>query len=519
MITVKLFGLLRLDSGIWVDYGNKLGKTIIFAKNHRHAEEILRVFNERYPALVGWAGVIDNYINYAQSAIDQFSDPTKLPQIAISVDMLDTGIDVPEVVNLVFFKMVKSKSKFWQMIGRGTRLCPGLLDGRDKDCFYIFDLCDNFTFFRENPKGKEALTQASLQERIFNLKANMVKELQGPVYQTEELQALRTRLAVDMLQQVQSLEHGHFAVRQHLREVERFSDGSAYQVLTYEDTLRLAEIAPLLTPSTEEVTAVQFDSLLYSIELACLLGKNNGRARRSLMQKVDTLAEIANVPAINDKKGLLAALRLPDVIKNAGVEKLEVIRQELRDLIKYIPLQQRPVEHIDFAEDIISSEWHDSELESGDLENYKLKVSYYIRQNQDQLVIAKLHSNQPLTEYDVKQLEDILWNKVGTKEDYEREYGTKPLGELVREIVGLDMNAAKEAFSKYLNDVNLDHRQIYFVNQIINYVVKNGLLKDFSVLQEAPFTDQGSIVEIFTDLTMWLGIKQVIDGINANAVA
>ena len=171
------------------------------------------------------------------------------------------------------------------------------------------------------------------------------------------------------------------------------------------------------------------------------------------------------------------------------------------------------------ADEIVSSEWHDSELENDDLANYKLKVNYYIRQHQDALVIHKLHSNQPLTKLDIKQLERILWSEVGSREDYEREYGDKPLGELVREIVGLDMNAAKEAFSRYMNDVNLDQRQIYFVNQIVNYIVKNGVMKDLSVLQDAPFTDRGSIVEIFTDLSLWMGIKQVIDNINANAIA
>ena len=118
-----------MTNGLKIDYGNKIGKTIIFAKNHRHAEKILEVFGKEYPSLNGYAKVIDNYTTYAHSAIDEFSDPQKMPQIAISVDMLDTGIDVPEVLNLVFFKKVMSKAKFWQMIGRGTRLCPGLLDG------------------------------------------------------------------------------------------------------------------------------------------------------------------------------------------------------------------------------------------------------------------------------------------------------------------------------------------------------------------------------------------------------
>ncbi len=157
----KVLNILMQD-GLKIDYGENLGKTIIFAKNHDHAEKILEIFNKEYPHLKDYAKVIDNKIKYAQSAIDEFSDPKKLPQIAISVDMLDTGIDIPEILNLVFFKKVMSKAKFWQMIGRGTRLCPGLLDGEDKEKFYIFDFCGNFEFFRMN-KGKATANQMALQ--------------------------------------------------------------------------------------------------------------------------------------------------------------------------------------------------------------------------------------------------------------------------------------------------------------------------------------------------------------------
>lgn len=148
-----------------------------------------------------------------------------------------------------------------------------------------------------------------------------------------------------------------------------------------------------------------------------------------------------------------------------------------------------------------------------------LKAEYYVRQHQDNEVISKLKTNIPLTEKDMKVLENILWSELGTKQDYESEYGEKPLGEFVREIVGLDMNAAKAAFAQYLDETNLDSRQIYFVNQIVEYIVHNGMLKDLSVLQEAPFTDQGSIVDIFTDLNVWIGIRKTIDQINANALA
>ncbi|MBQ2736904.1 MAG: restriction endonuclease subunit R, partial [Clostridia bacterium] len=169
--------------------------------------------------------------------------------------------------------------------------------------------------------------------------------------------------------------------------------------------------------------------------------------------------------------------------------------------------------------EILSVEWNESDLESDDLKNYKVKAEFYIRQHQGEAAIAKLKSNVPLSAEDVKELERILWSEVGSKKDYEAEYGEKPLGEFVREIVGLDMAAAKSAFAEYLNNVSLDADQIYFVNQIIEYIVRNGVMKDMSVLQEPPFTDRGSIVEVFTDISIWLGIRSVIEKINANAAA
>ena len=207
-----------------------------------------------------------------------------------------------------------------------------------------------------------------------------------------------------------------------------------------------------------------------------------------------------------------------DYLENAGINELEHISENLRDLIKYIPTD-RMTYITNFADELISMDWNESELENDDLKNYKMKAEFYIRQNQDNAVIAKLKTNKPLTSADVKALEEILWSELGTKQDYENEYGSKPLGEFVREIVGLDMNAAKEAFAEFLNDTSLDSNQIYFVNQIVEYIVHNGLMKDMSVLQDAPFTDNGSVVEVFADLTVWLGIKRVIDSINSNAIA
>ena len=506
------------QDGLRIDSGEKLGKTIIFAKNHNHAEKIREVFEREYPHLPGFAKVIDNKINYAQDLIDQFSNPNKLPQIAISVDMLDTGIDVPECLNLVFFKKVMSKAKFWQMIGRGTRLCPGLKDGEDKDKFYIFDFCGNFEFFRMGGKH-EGKTQLALQGAIFHLKAQIVYKIQDLQYQTPELTAFRESLVEDMLRKVRELNRENFAVRQHLKFVELFSDPANFAALTYENTMQLhEELAPLITPDADDAKAVRFDALMYGIELAYLLGEKYPRARKDLLKKVQGIASVANIPEIQTQKPLLDKLLHTSYLEDAGINEFEHIRESLRDLMKYV-LPTHGRYDVDIADDLLTMDWKEAELENDDLKNYKLRAEFYVRKNQDNAVIAKLRGNEPLTGDDLKVLERILWSEVGTKQDYETEFGAKPLGEFVREIVGLDMHAAKEAFSEYLSDTSLDADQIYFVNQIIEYIVHNGLMKDLSVLQESPFTDHGSIVEVFTDLTVWLGIKRIIDRINANALA
>ena len=514
--TIKKALHILMTEGIRINYGETLGKTIIFAKNHDHAEKILEIFGKEYPNLPGYAKVIDNYMTYAQSAIDEFSESDKLPRIAISVDMLDTGIDVPEVLNLVFFKKVMSKAKFWQMIGRGTRLCPGLLDGEDKQKFYIFDFCGNFEFFRMN-KGKATANMMALQGAIFNLEFQITYKLQDMEYQTERLIAYRNALIQHMSEKVQELNRENFAVRQHLKYVDLYSDQSSYQTLSYEDTLLVREeLAPLILPDGDEASAVRFDALMYGIELAYLIGKKYGKARSDLLKKVSAISTVANISEIMVQAELINQILHTDYLDRAGINEFEHIRESLRDLMKYLPKKKVRYD-TNFEDDILSIEWKESELENDDLKNYKAKAEYYVRQHQDDLVIAKLKKNKPMTQDDIKTLEKILWSDLGTKDEYEAEYGDKPLGEFVREIVGLDMNAAKEAFSEYLNEANLDSRQIYFVNQIVEYIVHNGLMKDLSVLQESPFTDQGSVVDIFTDLNVWMGIRKVIEGINDNA--
>ena len=505
--------------GIKIDYGQKIGKTVIFAKNHLHAEKIFEVFNKEYPELNGYAKVIDNKINYAQSAIDEFSEANKLPQIAISVDMLDTGIDVPEVVNLVFFKKVMSKAKFWQMIGRGTRLCPGLLDGNDKKEFYIFDFCGNFEFFRMN-KGKASANAVAVHGAIFNLKFQIAYKLQDLIYQTEELREWREQLVEEMVDKVKELDRNKFDVRQHIKYVDLYSNPDNYDFLTYENCLDVKdELVPLIKPDGDEISAVRFDALMHGIELAHLAQKKYPKYKKDLMKKVKGVASVANIPEIQVQSELLDKILHTNYLDESDIDDFETIRKNLRDLIKYIPRTGK-IYLTDFEDDILSVNWNESNLENDDLQNYKEKLEYYIKQHQkDNPVIMKLRENKPLDKNDLSELENIIWNQLGTKQDYYSEVGEKPLGEFVREIVGLDMNAAKEAFSKYLDERDMNKNQIYFVNQIVEFIVRNGMMKDMSVLQESPFTDKGNVVELFgDDINLWSGIQSVINSINKNAM-
>ena len=516
--TIKKVFRTLFEHGIKINYGSMIGKTIIFAKNHLHAERIFEVFNKTYPELNGYAKVIDNYTNYAQSAIDEFSEGNKLPQIAISVDMLDTGIDVPEVVNLVFFKKVMSKAKFWQMIGRGTRLCPGLIDGEDKSKFYIFDFCGNFEFFRMN-KEKVSSNMIAVQGAIFNLKFQMVFKLQDINYQTDSLKQWRTTLIKELVSKVQELDRTRFDVKQHIKYVDKYSNPDEYNVLTYEDCLDVKnELVSLIKPDEDEINAVRFDALMYGIELAYLEGKNYPKGKADLIKKTIAISSIANIPAIQVQAELIDKILHTEYLYDANINDFEYIRKSLRDLIKYIPKGKKSYD-THFEDDILSVEWNESNLDQTNLQNYKEKIEYYIKQHvADTKAISKLKENQPLSKDDIKDLEEIIWNQIGTKQDYYSEFGDKPLGEFVREIVGLDMNAAKEAFSKYLDETVLNRNQIYFVNQIIEYVVRNGVMKDMSVLQESPFTDKGTVADLFGDnINLWSGIREVINTINRNA--
>ncbi|MDY4079005.1 MAG: DEAD/DEAH box helicase family protein [Clostridium sp.] len=519
--TIDLVLEKLMEKGLRIKGNEELGKTIIFAKNNKHAKVIVDRFNKIYPELgADYCKEVDYSIKYIDSIIDDFSEKDKKPQIAVSVDMLDTGIDIPEVLNLVFFKKVRSKSKFWQMIGRGTRLCPNLLSlGEDKEKFLIFDFCNNFEFFRVNPKGFEGGIVQSLTEKIFNLKVDLVKELQNIKYSDEKYAKYRQELLDNLILSVQSLNEDNFKVRMKLNFVHKYKDEKSWQGLGAVNTNEIkTHVSPLIAPITDDEFAKRFDITMYTIQLAKIQEFNATRAIKSVIETAEELSKLGTIPQIQEKKDVIEKVKTEEFWKSADIFVLDKVREALRELIKYLADKTKvTIYTTNFDDMFIKEEENKAMYNVNDLKNYRKKVEYYLKEHQDQIAVYKLRNNKELTKEDLKSLEEIMWHELGTKADYEKEFKEMPLAKLVRKIVGLDRNVANDIFSEFLNDKSLNTKQIHFVELIIDYIVKNGFIEDKKILQQEPFRNVGSIVELFKDnMNYARNIMSKVDSISEN---
>lgn len=498
--TIDLVINKLMEKGLRIEGDEKLGKTIIFAKSHKHALAIKERFDILYPEHgTNFSKVIDNKINYVDSLIDDFSDKDKIPQVAISVDMLDTGIDIPEILNLVFFKKVRSKTKFWQMIGRGTRLCQDLLGiEQDKNMFLIFDFCNNFDFFRANPKGFEGNLGQTLSERIFNLKVDLIKELQDIRYDEEEYINYRIKLLEEALIGINSLNEENFRVRINLYYVHRYKNKKEWEALGAITTKDIKEyISPLIISLKDDELSKRFDLVMYTIELANLQGNNATRPINIVIDTAEQLSKLGTIPEVREQKHIIDSVRTEEFWENVNLFELDEVRQTLRGLLKYLEKENQKVYHTNFEDFIIKEESNGAIYDVNNLRNYRKKVEYYLKEHENEIAIYKLKNNKQLTKDDLETLEAIMWIELGTQADYEKEFGQMPVNKLVRQLVGLDRTAANDLFSKFLTNQSLNSKQIHFVKLIVDYVVKNGLIDDNKILQQEPFRNVGSIVELF----------------------
>lgn len=491
-----------MKNGLKVQSGERIGKTIIFAYNHKHAELIVKRFNVLYPEYGSdFCVLIDNYVTYAQNLIDKFEIRDKDPQIAVSVDMLDTGIDVPDVLNLVFFKIVKSKIKFMQMIGRGTRLCEGIFGAsKDKECFYIFDWCRNFEYFEKNPDGQTVKQSLSLTERLFGLRAEIAFYLQHQTYQEDAFtKGLHDDLKATMKDQVSSLSDSHISVRNRWDAVSHFKTDEAWVCLTAANvqTLKL-DIAPLLPHNTQDENAKKFDVLVLAVELGFVNDEFNASKPivhiRNLAERLMTKATIPQVVA---KMDTIKDVLNPTAWENLSLRWLERVRVELRDLIKFLVGDGGKTWTVDI-EDIVTDDGESAGVQTR--VTYKQKVLDYIAQKDKHPVLRKIYNLEQLTDDDIIELERVMWKDLGSKEDYDKFADGKPCGEnvaiLIRSLIGVDRKHAMERFNEFLSGSVLNADQEEFLKDVITYVCENGDIGPETVVNEAPFDEQ---IEVFGD--------------------
>lgn len=490
-----------MENGLKVQSGERIGKSIIFAYNHRHAEMIVDRFYFLYPEYSSdLCALIDNYVTYSKDLIDKFEIRDGNPQIAVSVDMLDTGIDVPDVLNLVFFKVVKSKIKFMQMIGRGTRLSQDIFGpGLDKECFYIFDWCRNFEYFDKNPDGQKAAAVQSLTEKIFSIRAKIAFHLQHQQWQEDEYaKGLHDEVKAILKEQVAALSDSHISVREHWAAVSHFKDADSWTYISEVDVNTLStEIAPLLPKNTLDENAKKFDVLVMLIELS-LIGEeiNPNKAVHSVKTIAEKLQEKATLPQVQAKMDTIKEVLTDVAWQNVSLKWLEKVRNDLRDLIKFLVGGGGQWFTVDI-EDKISDE--------GTMDGITPRVSYkqsvldFLSQNRNLPVLQKIYDMEQLTAADFTELERILWQELGSKEDYDKFTNGMSCGSnvamFVRSLVGVDRKNAVRRFSEFISGNELNAEQEDFLMTIIAYVCENGDITKETVVNEAPFDERLSVFE------------------------
>jgi type I restriction enzyme R subunit len=424
--------------------------------------------------------------------------------------MLDTGIDVPEVLNLVFFKLVRSKTKFWQMLGRGTRLCPDLFGpGEDKRFFTVFDYCQNLEFFGENPETIEAGGTPSLATRLFRGRVDLIcalDESAEPVATTQLQETARHghpttghELRVDTAEllrnEVEHMNPDNFVVRPKRRLVERYAKPEAWLSLTPESAadLRrdLAGLPSELTAEGEE--AKRFDLLLLNLQLAVLRHDPGFAQLRDRLQLIaERLAEKSNIPMVQPHMALILELQTEDWWQDVTAPMLEGVRRRLRDLIKLIDKRQRQIVYTDFEDEMGNAaviELPGFTTADG-FARFREKARQFLREHADHLSVRKLRTNAQLTPADLAELERMLAEAgIGSADDVQRaKRESQGLGLFVRSLVGMDREAAKEALGVFMTGKTLRANQIEFLDLIVDHLTENGTL-EAARLYESPYTD------------------------------
>lgn len=522
-----------MSDGRKVAGGERLAKTIIFAKSQAHAEFIERRFNLGWPGYGGtFARIITNRTRFADHLIEEFEVASGDPQIAISVDMLDTGIDVPEVANLVLFKPVHSSSKFWQMLGRGTRLCPDLYGpGHDKKDFLVFDWCGNLEYFNQELPPSQGSLQKSLSQKLFELRVELLLGLDHAGAAADNAggdagsRQLRGSTASWLQTFVAGMTLDNILVRPHRYAVEQFSREEAWRHPSAEDVQQALSLVGLPSSAGEGHTdedAKRFDVLMLSGQLARLQDDavTLQRVHETVAELATALLEKRNVPVVREQEALLDELAGEQWWVDVTPAMLEEARVRVRGLVRLVELKRRHPVYTDFADALSeATEIHLRATAPGtDTERFRLKARAYLRDHEDDLVLQKLRRNRQITGQDLAELERLLEDAGGARSDImwatEQPGG---LGLFIRSLVGLDRAAAAEAFGELLKDRALSVEQHHFVDMIIDELTANGAMEPRRLFEPPYIDDAPTGPEVLFPDGQITAIVSILRGVTATA--
>lgn len=470
-----------MEKGLKVNNGETIGKTIIFASDHNMATVIVDRFRKVYPEYgPDFCQLIDYSVKNALDMVKKFCASGGNTQIAVSVDMLDTGVDAPEVVNLVFYKRVKSWIKFTQMKGRGVRLCEKLYGDMDKDCFYIFDWCGNLDYFSQQTDEGIEKRQKSITERIFGVRAEIALELQHPSYQQDEkAKALHDKTKALLRSQVMALNDSRIAVREKMQYVVKYRAEESWTHLITANVFELKnDIAPLLLGSDKETVALQFDllSLQYMLEMLLTHNVDAARIKKRIKNLVSMLNTKITIPQVKEKEDVIKIVGAEQFWEGFSVDRIEWMREELRDLIKFLVSK---TDNKIFYTNIIDRVEGGKEIDNiNDARTYKQKVFDYLMEHNDSPVFTKIKNMQKLSAEEWKELENIFWTQLGTREQYNLVTSDNDFNgyipAFVRTVIGVDYEKAMDIYREFIHGREMTSMQERCLKEIVQYVCANG---------------------------------------------
>lgn len=502
--TVRIILEKLFEKGVYVSGGERIGKTIIFVSKHEHANFIETVFDELYPNYgSSYLRVIDGR---DKSKYDDFRTADKLPQIAITEDLLETGVNIPEIVNLVFCKPVRSYTKFWQMLGRGTRPVKDLFGpGLDKEFFKVFDWCNNFEFFDENPEIDKSSRTQTLSERYFIMRLKLGRAL---VDQDDNaLYELGTKMLNELQQEVQALDTRSYSVKAELSYIEKYKSVENWYVLGKPAVREIMDhLSPLIRFQNDQ--EIEEDALRFDINMMSLqeqrLRKDPGEelSATRIRRIAEGLFKRRSNEAVKSKEPLLRSMMKDEYWSNVSLPELENARTELRDLVRLVDKEDKRTIYTNLTDTFTGTlaEEDGATYASFTSADYRRRMENLIHQHKNDLVVQKIRTAQPITMEEANRLNDIFFSKsrIQDREAYLKALDGKPLTELIRRSLGLDREAANEIFNTFAKTHNATTEQFSLLELLINSYISNGIVEK-DMLYESPFVDDGKGLDNFPD--------------------